>query len=98
MLESTGVYGLDLAFALHRAKRVGVMVANPRAIAAFAKASLQRSKTDTLDPAHELGDKTGKKTESALYLDFAGSRACAILQEQYPGKAVICLKPLELVG
>ncbi len=49
LLESTGVYGLDLAFALHRAKRVEVMVANPRAIAAFAKASLQRSKTDALD-------------------------------------------------
>jgi len=49
VLESTGVYGLDLAFALHRAKRVVVMVANPRAISAFAKASLQRSKTDALD-------------------------------------------------
>ena len=49
VLESTGVYGLDLAFALHRAKRVDVMVANPRAIVAFAKASLQRSKTDALD-------------------------------------------------
>lgn len=49
VLESTGVYGLDLAFALHRAKRVEVMVANPRAIAAFGKASLQRSKTDALD-------------------------------------------------
>jgi transposase len=43
------VYGLDLAFALHRAKRVEVMVANPRAISAFGKASLQRSKTDALD-------------------------------------------------
>ncbi len=49
VLESTGVYGLDLAFALHRAKRVEVMVANPRAIAAFAKAALRRSKTDALD-------------------------------------------------
>ncbi len=49
VLESTGVYGLDLAFALHRAKASQVMVANPRAIAAFAKASLQRSKTDALD-------------------------------------------------
>jgi transposase len=49
VLESTGVYGLDLAFALHRAKGVEVMVANPRAIAAFAKAALRRSKTDTLD-------------------------------------------------
>jgi transposase len=49
VLESTGVYGLDLAFALHRAKRVELMVANPRAIVSFAKASLQRSKTDALD-------------------------------------------------
>lgn len=49
VLESTGTYGLDLALALHRAKRVEVMVANPRAIAHFARASLQRSKTDRLD-------------------------------------------------
>ena len=49
VLESTGTYGLDLALALHRAKRVEVMVANPRAITHFARASLQRSKTDRLD-------------------------------------------------
>jgi transposase len=49
VLESTGVYGLDLAMALYRAKRVDVMVANPRAISHFARASLQRSKTDALD-------------------------------------------------
>ena len=49
VLESTGTYGLDLALALHRAKRVEVMVANPRAIAHFGRASLQRSKTDRLD-------------------------------------------------
>jgi transposase len=49
VLESTGTYGLDLALALHRAKRVEVMVANPRTIAHFARASLQRSKTDRLD-------------------------------------------------
>ena len=49
VLESTGTYGLDLALALHRATRIEVMVANPRAIASFAKASLQRSKTDALD-------------------------------------------------
>jgi transposase len=49
VLEATGVYGLDLALALHRAKRVEVMVANPRAIAHFARASLRRSKTDRLD-------------------------------------------------
>ena len=49
VLESTGTYGLDLALALQRAKRIEVMVANPRAIAHFARASLQRSKTDRLD-------------------------------------------------
>lgn len=49
VLESTGTYGLDLALALHRAKRVEVMVANPRAIAHFGRATLQRSKTDRLD-------------------------------------------------
>jgi transposase len=49
VLESTGTYGIDLALALHRARRVEVMVANPRAIAHFGRASLQRSKTDRLD-------------------------------------------------
>ena len=50
-LEATGVYGLDLSVALHRTKRVEVMVANPRAIKDFARAFLQRSKTDALDAA-----------------------------------------------
>lgn len=49
VLEATGVYSLDLAFALHRSARIEVMVANPRAVANFAKAYLQRSKTDPLD-------------------------------------------------
>jgi transposase len=49
VLEATGNYGLDLALALHRAKRVEVMVANPRAIAHFALAYLRRSKTDAMD-------------------------------------------------
>ena len=45
VLEATGNYSLDLAFALHRTKRVEVMVANPRAISQFAGAYLtdQRS-------------------------------------------------------
>lgn len=47
-LEATGVYGLDLAMALDRAG-VEVMVANPRVIASFGSALLQRSKTDALD-------------------------------------------------
>lgn len=47
-LESTGTYGLDAAVALHRAG-IEVMVANPRAVAHFARALQQRSKTDALD-------------------------------------------------
>lgn len=49
VLEATGVYSLDLALALHRAKRVEVMVANPRTIGQFAGAYMRRSKTDALD-------------------------------------------------
>jgi transposase len=48
-LESTGVYGLDLALALHAAAGVEVMVANPRAVRHFAQALMQRSKNDRLD-------------------------------------------------
>lgn len=47
VLEATGVYSLDLALALHEAKRVEVMVINPRAARRFAEACLQRSSTDT---------------------------------------------------
>ncbi len=47
-LESTGLYGLDLALALHQAG-VAVMVANPRAVRHFATAMMRRSKNDRLD-------------------------------------------------
>ena len=47
-MESTGLYGLDLALTLHQAG-VAVMVANPRAVRHFAQAMLQRSKNDQLD-------------------------------------------------
>jgi len=46
VLESTGTYSLDVALALHRARGVSVMVANPRAIKQFTGALMQRSKTD----------------------------------------------------
>jgi transposase len=49
VLESTGLYGLDLAWALHRAPQIEVMVANPRAVRHFASALMQRSKNDQLD-------------------------------------------------
>lgn len=48
VLESTGVYGFDVALALEGAG-FEVMVANPRASSNFSKASMQRSKTDALD-------------------------------------------------
>jgi transposase len=47
-MESTGLYGLDLALALHQ-EGVAVMVANPRAVRHFATAMMQRSKNDRLD-------------------------------------------------
>jgi transposase len=52
-LESTGIYGLDVALALHATPGIEVMVANPRAVHNFAQALMQRSKTDPLD-AHML--------------------------------------------
>jgi transposase len=48
-LESTGVYGLDLALALHGAGRVEVTVANPRSVKDFGDALLKRTKTDPED-------------------------------------------------
>jgi len=48
-LEATGSYGLDLAMAMERASGIEVMVANPRTIADFGRALLQRSKTDRID-------------------------------------------------
>lgn len=48
-LEATGIYSLQFAFALHHAKRVEVMVVNPRAIKDFSRACMQRAKTDAVD-------------------------------------------------
>lgn len=48
-MESTGVYGLDLALRLHGHSGIEVMVANPRAVRHFAQALMRRSKTDPLD-------------------------------------------------
>jgi transposase len=47
-LESTGMYGLDVALALQRAG-LEVMVANRRAVRNFAKALMERSKNDRID-------------------------------------------------
>ncbi len=48
-LEATGIYSLDLAVALQRAKGIEVMVVNPRAAKCFAEALGERSKTDPID-------------------------------------------------
>ena len=48
-MESTGLYGLDVAQVLHADTRIEVMVANPRAVKNFAQALFQRSKNDPLD-------------------------------------------------
>jgi len=48
-VEATGIYHLELCLALHDAKNVEVMVINPRVGKDFAKACMQRSKTDTSD-------------------------------------------------
>src|SRR6185295_14273139 len=41
VLESTGIYSLDVALALHAARGIVAMVANPRAIKQFAGALMQ---------------------------------------------------------
>jgi transposase len=48
-MESTGLYGLDLALALSGQEGIEVMVANPRAVRHFAHALMKRSKNDQID-------------------------------------------------
>lgn len=48
-LEASGIYHLDLALALDSTRNVEVMVANPRATRDFARARMQRTKTDQVD-------------------------------------------------
>lgn len=50
--EATGVYHLELAYALSRAQ-LPVMVANPRQVKAFIQARLRNTQNDPVD-AHEL--------------------------------------------
>jgi len=48
-LEATGYYHLDLALVLDEAHGIELMVINPRASKNFAKAMMQRIKTDAID-------------------------------------------------
>ncbi len=54
VVESTGIYSLDLSLALHAAENIDVMVANPRALKDFARASMKRSKNDAIDAESTL--------------------------------------------
>lgn len=49
VMEATGLYGMDVAIRLSAAEGVEVMVANPRSVRDFAKAMMQRGKSDPLD-------------------------------------------------
>ena len=53
-VEATGIYHLERALALVAHERIELMVANPRATKDFARARLQRSKTDRTDAASIL--------------------------------------------
>jgi transposase len=69
-LESSGLYGLDLALALSATPGLEVMVANPRAVRHFAHALMQRSKSDPVD--------AGVLEEFAARMPFqAWQRPCA---------------------
>jgi transposase len=77
-LEATGIYHLDLCLALVAAPRIEVMVVNPRAAKDFARAQLQRSKTDRVDARSLL--------EFAARMTFVAWRA--------PAQAVLDLRAL----
>ena len=62
VVESTGIYSLDVALALHRTPGISVMVANPRSLKDFARASMLRSKNDPID--------AGSTLEYALRMPF----------------------------
>jgi transposase len=61
-MESTGLYGLDLALALSGQEGIEVMVANPRAVRHFAQALMRRSKNDQID--------AGVLEQFALHMPF----------------------------
>lgn len=51
VVEASGRYSLDLSLALHEAGGIEVMVANPRALKDYRRATMERSKTDKVDAA-----------------------------------------------
>ena len=85
VMESTGVYGLDLAIELYYKPGIEVMVANPRAVRRYAEATMKRSKNDEID-VHVLLEFARTMpfrpytapSERALGLRTIARRICAI--------------------
>ncbi len=77
-LESTGLYGLDVALALQGQEGLEVMVANPRSVRHFAQAMMKRSKTDPLD-AELLAEYSQRMPFQAWQPpSVPGRRLCAV--------------------
>ena len=49
VVEASGIYSVDLSLALDSAAGIEVMVANPRALKDYRRATMERSKTDKVD-------------------------------------------------
>lgn len=77
-LEATGLYSLPIAIALHQHRRAKVCVVNPKVIAHYAQARLQRAKTDPID--------------ARLILDYA--QRMPFLPWQPPAQEVMHLQAL----
>ncbi len=82
-IEATGTYHFDLAVVLSQSKNIEVMVMNPRAVKSFAKALMERNKTDKIDASllatvAELHDfKETFEPWAAPTQTILGFRACS---------------------
>src|SRR5215469_17849156 len=82
-MESTGLYGLDLALALQGEKGIETMVANPRSVRHFGEAMMKRSKTDPID-AKLLAEYGPTHAFSRLAAAFEGSAAAVCYRPGHP--------------
>ena len=76
-LEATGIYSLDLAFALDSAEGIEVAVLNPKVANRFAQ-TIRRSKTDAAD-AEVLAEYTHRMPFMAWIAPSASQCDCARL-------------------
>jgi transposase len=75
-LEATGIYSLDLAFALDAAEGIEVAVLNPKVANRLAQ-TIRRSKTDTAD-AEVLAEYTHRMPFTAWIAPSPNSNAAAL--------------------